>query len=652
MERLSIKNAIYHPDIGVNLISVRQLANKGAEFLFRWNSAFGAKGDHIFMTATESNELYIVNQPGSSVNISGLMALHAYSLSDPDLTAWHDRLGHLSEKNIEKLSTMSNGIRPLPDHYMCPHCVQGRQKEKPHRGILKKGTYPLESLHLDEAGMPSGVKGVNNTIGWLAIVCDYTEMAWVELLTGPKDWFSALKEFLQRNERPERRCHMITIDKLGTHISEEFKEYCRFRGIDVRYTGTGQHESNGVVESYIGHLKDTVRTTLRAASDAGVPLMYWPIVMQPGAFIRNRSPHLAIGKTPYEAWYGDKPDLDGMVTVGTKGWCKLPKKVSILEPKAVPCIMLGYSGDNLSYYVVLRTDNHKVTHTNNVNWRAPTAQYYDACKRYRSSTPDSDPVKRRRVDDTADPRVLPLTSKLPTRSTGPPSRSVTENPRERHLGFELPLAPPTETYPDSTHLDAARSDSAHPDAAYPDENVGDTIEVAIPYRADPATAVDEPRLEPPVTDEIYRGSAPRDPPGGYNLRPRTQTPALRYGMYANPFLLPASPQFHLALAMINTLMLASAATEPRNLQQAKKDLQWYKWKGAMNQEYGCLVDNNTWTLCELPVGHKALSGKWVYKLKRVADGQVMRYKARWVVRAFNRLKGWTIRTRSPQWSSL
>ena len=87
MERLSIKNAIYHPDIGVNLISVRQLANKGAEFLFRWNSAFGAKGDHIFMTATESNGLYIVNQPGSSVNIFGLMALYAYSLSDPDLRA-------------------------------------------------------------------------------------------------------------------------------------------------------------------------------------------------------------------------------------------------------------------------------------------------------------------------------------------------------------------------------------------------------------------------------------------------------------------------------------------------------------------------------------------------------------------------------------
>ena len=140
--------------------------------------------------------MYIVNQPGSSVNISGLMALHAYSLSDPDLRAWHDRLGHLSEKNIEKLSTMSNGIRPLPDHYMCPHCVQGRQKEKPHRGILKKGTYPLESLHLDEAGMPSGVKGVNNTIGWLALVYDYTEMAWVELLTRLKDWFSALKKFL------------------------------------------------------------------------------------------------------------------------------------------------------------------------------------------------------------------------------------------------------------------------------------------------------------------------------------------------------------------------------------------------------------------------------------------------------------------------
>lgn len=50
-------------------------------------------------------------------------------------------------------------------------------------------------------------------------------------------------------------------------------------------------------------------------------------------------------------------------------------------------------------------------------------------------------------------------------------------------------------------------------------------------------------------------------------------------------------------------------------------------------------NNNVWTLTTLPAGSRPLTGKWVFKLKRGADGAVLRFKARFVVRGFEQEYG-------------
>ena len=58
----------------------------------------------------------------------------------------------------------------------------------------------------------------------------------------------------------------------------------------------------------------------------------------------------------------------------------------------------------------------------------------------------------------------------------------------------------------------------------------------------------------------------------------------------------------------------------------------------MKEEMDSLLKNQTWSLVELPEGKKALTNKWVYKIKEKGDGR-QRYKARLVVKGFAQKKG-------------
>ena len=86
-------------------------------------------------------------------------------------------------------------------------------------------------------------------------------------------------------------------------------------------------------------------------------------------------------------------------------------------------------------------------------------------------------------------------------------------------------------------------------------------------------------------------------------------------------------------------MLAAEVTEPKSFAQAKGEVNWKRWLGAMKQEFQSLETNKTWTLVPRPGNRKVLGGKWVYKLKRGADGEILRFKARWVVRGFEQEYG-------------
>jgi hypothetical protein len=77
----------------------------------------------------------------------------------------------------------------------------------------------------------------------------------------------------------------------------------------------------------------------------------------------------------------------------------------------------------------------------------------------------------------------------------------------------------------------------------------------------------------------------------------------------------------------------------RLFKQAPRSPQSGEWEAAIKSEYDSLVSRKTWKLVPCPAGRKLVDSKWVFKLKRDANGQIARYKARLVARGFTQEKG-------------
>jgi hypothetical protein len=87
------------------------------------------------------------------------------------------------------------------------------------------------------------------------------------------------------------------------------------------------------------------------------------------------------------------------------------------------------------------------------------------------------------------------------------------------------------------------------------------------------------------------------------------------------------------------LAAVGAVEEPTNFRSAMESPQADQWETAMEEEMDSLMDNETWTLTNLPPGRQAIENRWVYKLKLDGEGKVRRFKARLVAKGFTQRPG-------------
>ena len=59
----------------------------------------------------------------------------------------------------------------------------------------------------------------------------------------------------------------------------------------------------------------------------------------------------------------------------------------------------------------------------------------------------------------------------------------------------------------------------------------------------------------------------------------------------------------------------------------------------MIEEYQSIMKNDVWDVVPRPEGKSVVNSKWIYKINHDADGNIEKYKTRFVARGFSQKEG-------------
>ena len=85
--------------------------------------------------------------------------------------------------------------------------------------------------------------------------------------------------------------------------------------------------------------------------------------------------------------------------------------------------------------------------------------------------------------------------------------------------------------------------------------------------------------------------------------------------------------------------IGTEAGEPTTMTEALSASDAVEWRQAMEEELHGLPENEKFQRRRIPSNTKPTKARFVYKLKRRADGEIERYKARAVARGFTQRPG-------------
>jgi len=400
---------------------------------------------------------------------------------------------------------------------------------------------------------------------------------WLEVLAAKSEALECFKRFRAAAEL-ESGCRLkaFRTDRGGEFNSGAFVVFCNDHGIKHNTTTPYTPQQNGVVERRNQTVVEMARCLLKSM---GVPSKFWGEAVRTAVYILNRSPTKSLnGKTPYEAWFGRKPGVKHLKTFGCVAYAKtVGPGVSKLTDRAVSGVFLGYEPGTKGYRIY-------------------------------------DPVK----DKLLVTRDVVFDEKKQWNWEGKDSRVIggataTEAPDIFQVQWDDTVAGPT------TGLVEPKFSEPEPDAGDPGPPA---VSASIPQSRGGSNS-------PPHTPNF--NSIPRvlmtqwaAPPTGQSED--SEGAPLRYRTIPN--LLDTTEEVqdfeYSGLCLV-------AAEEPRSVQEALTE---QCWRQAMQAEMRAIEANCTWEVSVLPPKHKAIGLKWVFKVKKDPEGNVIKHKARLVAKGY------------------
>lgn len=330
-------------------MSIRSLTKRGYRVVFDGDTAeVSLNGDQKFV-ARLYGKLYGVDFNLVQYEFAGLSG-ERNSMQN----SWHFRLGHLNVNDMKKLvdRKMAHGLDKLKvdtHNKFCESCVLGKQAILPFPPKNEvRSNRILQLIHTDVCDY-SRVPAHDGTKYFVTFTDDFSRASMVYCIKRKSDVFEKFKEFVAMAEaRHSSKVAKLKADNGGEYISNEFRVFCKEKGIEMDYTVPHNPEMNSVAERLNRTLVEKARTMLAAS---GLDQKFWSEAILAANYVENHCPTSAFGqqfidKTTAEIWFGVKPNLSNLRIFGSICFNHLPAaKRSKFDVKSTKCFMLSYASN-------------------------------------------------------------------------------------------------------------------------------------------------------------------------------------------------------------------------------------------------------------------------------------------------------------------
>ena len=295
------------------------------------------------------------------------------SSDSASIETWHCHLGHANYQTLKDMARnrliegMPTTFSTAPD---CDSCIIGKQTKTPvpkkrEEGPGHRATRKLEKVWVDLIG-PISVTSANGNRYVMDLLDDYTSKGWSIPLKSKDQAFPELQAWeLAREKETGFTVGTYRVDN-GELKSKKMEAWLKSRGVQQNFTAP-------YTSAHIGHIERMHRTLMAKARTmriyAGCLPELWDEFYVTANHLQDKmTTHSLPGTTPWQEYYGRKPDYSYMREIGCKAFALIQNKHNPkLYGRSLECILIGYN-ENAKSYRLYNPETRKVYSTYHVRF--------------------------------------------------------------------------------------------------------------------------------------------------------------------------------------------------------------------------------------------------------------------------------------------
>jgi len=587
----------YHvPNLKRNILSTR--------ILLQFNCKIDINVKHSIVTTPNGKTIYF--------NFIQNLLQHKFINLNEKEELLHKRLGHPNFQVVKKILKDETSYKDEYKHpnNKCESCLTSNIKRKPFgKRCYNRASKPLELVHMDLIGPISSGKFKYA----LVLTDEFSRHSSSYYLMNKSETLSHVtiyKSFAE--QQTNQKIKRFKCDVGGEFVALE--TMCKSNGIILEYAPPYSPQLNGTAESANRILNAKVRSMLYTA---GVPLYLWHLAHECATYLKNLTLNSVVEGTPYELFFGTKPRISHLKIFGCKAIVKNINS-SKFEANGNENVFIGYHYDFA--YKVYDIKSKKVYIRRDVQFIEDIFPFKDYTDNITLSEQDIQFLS---------PTIMVYSNSNP--KSAPNDYNISKEQLDDNFNTT-----------EKDFIEAENDEISSEDSDSTGEFDSDIISDELSEDSDSNSELNSDIISDESSELTRLVQLQPIHPSNLSNRTLKLQEARRLGLKFNENIKTADLENLLYVAYskvreinnISTNILFGPNEEidvPSTIRQVKQSKFSKYWIQAMDDEMNSLIKNNTWELVPKHPDIKPISGKFIFTLKRDKDGNVVRFKARYVV---------------------